>query len=87
MYVLVQFSCSVLSSVAVGWTCVRLMESQTNRDWLEQFIDLYCSEPCLWNTKDKEYHNRDLKRSAYTKLIEKLLYRFSVLCDPRLEMK
>ncbi|XP_045761834.1 uncharacterized protein LOC123865057 [Maniola jurtina] len=55
-----------------GWTCARVMASQTNREWLEEFIELYRSEPCLWNTKGKEYHNRELKRSAYTKLIEKL---------------
>ncbi|XP_072387375.1 uncharacterized protein [Diabrotica undecimpunctata] len=43
-----------------------------SREWLEQFINLYYSEPCLWNTKDKNYFNRDLKRSAYSKLIEHL---------------
>ncbi|VVD05954.1 unnamed protein product [Leptidea sinapis] len=48
------------------------MASQTNREWLEEFIELYRSEPCLWNIKGKEYHNRDLKRSAYTKLVVKL---------------
>ncbi|CAG4961640.1 unnamed protein product [Colias eurytheme] len=48
------------------------MASQTNREWLEEFIELYRSEPCRWNIKGKEYHNRDLKRSAYTKLVEKL---------------
>nr|XP_034836340.1 uncharacterized protein LOC117992734 [Maniola hyperantus] len=69
-------SCSNMESTdnesQFGWTCARVMASQTNREWLEEFIELYRSEPCLWNTKGKEYHNRELKRSAYTKLIEKL---------------
>lgn len=48
------------------------MASQSNREWLEEFIELYRSEPFLWNIKDKKYHDRKLKCSASTKLVEKL---------------
>lgn len=42
------------------------------REWLEEFILLYQSEPSLWKIKSKDYHNRVIKDSAYEKLILKL---------------
>ncbi|RVE40880.1 hypothetical protein evm_014469 [Chilo suppressalis] len=42
------------------------------REWLEEFIELYHSEPCLWKVKTKEYHDRGKKEAAYKKLLAKL---------------
>ncbi|PZC70968.1 hypothetical protein B5X24_HaOG214512 [Helicoverpa armigera] len=39
---------------------------------LEDFIEIYRSNPCLWQIKNKDYHNRDKKEAAYKLLIEKL---------------
>ncbi|KAH9636729.1 hypothetical protein HF086_007627 [Spodoptera exigua] len=39
---------------------------------LEDFIEIYRSNPCLWQIKNKDYHNRDKKKAAYKLLIEKL---------------
>lgn len=41
------------------------------RDWTEEFIEMYHSEPCLWKIKQKEYHNQRKKDAAYAKLILK----------------
>ena len=43
-----------------------------NRKILEEFIEIYQIEECLWKVKSKEYHNRDKKNAAYEKLIQKL---------------
>lgn len=43
-----------------------------NRKNLEEFIDLYKSYPCLWQTKSKLYHDRPLRKAAYKVLVEKL---------------
>lgn len=37
---------------------------------LEEFIELYKTEPCLWRVKSKEYHDRSWRDSAYAKLRE-----------------
>lgn len=42
------------------------------REWTEEFIELYRSEPCLWRVKQKDYHDRSKKDAAYAKLILKL---------------
>lgn len=39
---------------------------------LEDFIEMYRSNPCLWQIKNDDYHNRDKKEAAYKLLIEKL---------------
>ncbi|KAG5863812.1 hypothetical protein JTB14_009367 [Gonioctena quinquepunctata] len=44
----------------------------SSREWLEAFIAMYRNETCLWKIKCKDDYNRDLKRSAYNKLINKL---------------
>ncbi|XP_060847738.1 uncharacterized protein LOC132927255 [Rhopalosiphum padi] len=43
-----------------------------SRKNLEEFIDLYKSYPCLWQTKSKLYHDRPLREAAYKVLVEKL---------------
>ncbi|XP_060845222.1 uncharacterized protein LOC132924795 [Rhopalosiphum padi] len=42
-----------------------------SREFTEEFIKLYESEPCLWNVKSKEYHDRNKKDTAYRKLVNK----------------
>lgn len=39
---------------------------------LEEFIEMYRSEPCLWRIKSKEYHDRDVREAAYDRLVTKL---------------
>ena len=31
-------------------------------------LDLYDEKPCLYNTMHKDYHNRDMRRSALAEL-------------------
>lgn len=42
-----------------------------HRDQLEEFIQCYRSETCLWQTKSKDYHDRNKKNAAYNRLVEK----------------
>ncbi|XP_069186498.1 uncharacterized protein [Procambarus clarkii] len=37
-----------------------------------EFIELYRSEPCLWQVKSEEYHDRTKKDVAYSKLVKTL---------------
>jgi hypothetical protein len=39
---------------------------------IEEFIEIYQSEPCLWKIKSKDYHNRAKKDAAYARLVGKL---------------
>ena len=39
---------------------------------MEEFIELYKSEPCLWKVKAKDYHDRQKKDAAYAILVQKL---------------
>lgn len=36
------------------------------------FIAIYRSEPCLWQVKSHDYHDRTKKDAAYAKLVKKL---------------
>ncbi|KAF9802910.1 hypothetical protein SFRURICE_015507 [Spodoptera frugiperda] len=40
------------------------------RGIIEEFINIYRNEPCLWQIKSKDYHHREKKNAAYNKLIE-----------------
>ena len=40
------------------------------REKLEVFIEGYHNEPSLWQTKSKEYFDRNKKNAAYDKLVE-----------------
>jgi uncharacterized coiled-coil DUF342 family protein len=42
-----------------------------SREFLEEFIKIYDSEPCLWQVKNKLHHDRVKKEAAYTRLIQK----------------
>ena len=48
------------------------MSSRKRNQVIEDFIELYKLEPCLWQVKSKEYHDRDKKDAAYAKLVLKL---------------
>lgn len=48
------------------------MASRKRNAILEEFIDIYKSEPCLWRVKCKDYHDRDKRSAAYGKLVNKL---------------
>lgn len=39
---------------------------------MEEFIQIYRSEPCIWNVKSAEYSHRPRKEAAYAKLLENL---------------
>ncbi|KAL1123966.1 hypothetical protein AAG570_001736 [Ranatra chinensis] len=39
------------------------------RAFLEEFIEIYRGQPCLWRVKSKEYHDRNKKERAYDELI------------------
>ncbi|XP_054726004.1 uncharacterized protein LOC129235936 [Anastrepha obliqua] len=39
---------------------------------ISDFIEMYRSEPCLWQVKSHDYHDRMKKDNAYTKLAKKL---------------
>lgn len=41
-------------------------------DFITEFINLYRSLPCLYDTKCKQYSNKQLKAAAYAKLVEKM---------------
>jgi hypothetical protein len=44
----------------------------SEREFLEEFIEIYKNNPCLWVKKDKNYYNLHKKNSAYGILLEKL---------------
>ena len=48
------------------------MTARALRKTILEFIELYKAEPCLWQFRSKDYHNRRKKEAAYKILIEKL---------------
>ena len=46
--------------MAVTWTT----------EMIDRLIDLYEERPCLYNTKMKEYHDRDLRKKALEEIAE-----------------
>ncbi len=43
-----------------------------SKEFLTEFIELYKSYPCLWQTKSKDYKDRNKKDKAYGDLLKKL---------------
>lgn len=39
------------------------------RDFIEDFINLYREQECLWNTKSADYNHKSKRRAAYDKLL------------------
>jgi hypothetical protein len=52
------------------------MDRMSDRDFWEEFFNIYSLHPCLWNTKCKEYSNKHIRNEAYSKLAEKCKERF-----------
>lgn len=48
------------------------MSNRKRNHVIEELIELYKSEPCLWRLKSVDYHNRAKKEAAYKKLTTKL---------------
>ncbi|XP_024879150.1 uncharacterized protein LOC112459340 [Temnothorax curvispinosus] len=48
------------------------MTSRRLQECIEEFIEIYRNEPCLWQIKCKDYHDRARREAAYSKLVEKL---------------
>ena len=48
------------------------MSYEREMQCLEEFINIYQSEFCLWKIKSKEYHDQPKKEAAYSRLLEKL---------------
>ncbi|CAK1585405.1 unnamed protein product [Parnassius mnemosyne] len=51
---------------------LRIRRKMTQTLWLAKFIESYRNEPCLWQNKSKEYHDRERKSAAYKVLLEKI---------------
>lgn len=45
--------------------------SLKNKEFWEDFVELYKSYPCLWDVRQKEYSNKTVRNSAYEVLINK----------------
>ena len=48
------------------------MARSCSTDFLTEFIEIYRNEPCLWFTKSKDYSNRNMRNTAYEKLMKKM---------------
>lgn len=48
------------------------MAITANKKFWTEFIDIYRILPCLWNTKDENYNNRESRSLAWNKLVQKL---------------
>lgn len=48
------------------------MSSRKRNQVIEEFIEIYRQEPCLWRVKSKEYHDRKKRDASYAKLLLKL---------------
>lgn len=47
-------------------------EAMKRDPFIEEFINLYRQNPCLWNVRSQEYRDREKKRLAYKVLAKKL---------------
>ena len=41
-------------------------------DLVRELIELYRAKTCLYDTKSKKYHNRDLRKRCYEEIAEQL---------------
>lgn len=49
-----------------------MSESRKRNQVLQEFIEIYRSEPCLWRVKSKEYRDREKREAGYEKMLAKL---------------
>nr|CAH7732787.1 unnamed protein product [Callosobruchus chinensis] len=61
--------CSYMITMELCW---RVMSSRKRNQVIEEFIEIYRQEPCLWRVKSKEYHDREKRDASYAKLLLKL---------------
>lgn len=54
------------------WHFFKKMSWEKESLCIEDFINIYRSEHCLWKIKSKEYHDKFKRDAAYILLIEKL---------------
>lgn len=47
------------------------MGSEGNREFWEEFINMYRQFPCLWDVKSKHYSDRNLRNTAIEELVKK----------------
>lgn len=59
-------------SLRVVLVTFAIMTSRKRNQVIEEFIEIYRSERCLWRVKSKEYHDREKRDAAYEKLVIKL---------------
>lgn len=50
--------------------CTRLNKTMSEKEFLEQFINIYQLHPCIWDTKCKDYSNKHMRNDAYGELVE-----------------
>ncbi|XP_049944318.1 uncharacterized protein LOC126426446 [Schistocerca serialis cubense] len=48
------------------------MSNRKRNQVIKEFIEMYRLEPCLWQVKSKEYHDREKRGAAYERLVIKL---------------
>lgn len=63
--------CLFVSFVVVLFFSSEIMAAR-NKEVMEDFIEIYRSEPCIWNVKSADYSHRPRKEAAYAKLLQKL---------------
>ena len=49
-------------------TLLNSKQKKMNGEQIETLIELFCQEPCLWNSQDMEYINADSKAIALQKI-------------------
>lgn len=49
---------------------------ESDRQFWEEFLNMYQLHTCLWNTKAKEYSDRNLRNEAYGELVNKCKEKF-----------
>jgi hypothetical protein len=52
------------------------MDRMSDRDFWKEFFNIYRLHPCLWNTKCKEYSDKQIRNEACSQLVEKCKERF-----------
>lgn len=65
-------SCITFKKMAVEDSSTSKVSVLWKEETLEKIIELYREQPCLYNVKLKEYHNRDMKKMALEKIANDL---------------
>jgi len=46
----------------------RVVEHHWTEERIDELISLFEDRPCLYNTKSKDYHNRDRRKKAFDEI-------------------